>query len=128
MITLKVGLKIKRSKHFSHLGKNKMTTEFTAPSIPAEIDDKLEKQIYNWLKSILPTTEAKITFTKVDGTERVMKCTLEESKLPPVVIKEDAKPRKQSDSTKALSVFDLEKGEWRSFTIKNIKRIELTIG
>jgi hypothetical protein len=105
-----------------------MTTEFNAPSIPAEIDDKLEKQIFNWLKSILPTTEAKITFTKVDGTERVMKCTLEESKLPPVVIKEDAKPRKQSDSTKALRVFDLEKGEWRSFTIKNIKRIELTIG
>jgi hypothetical protein len=48
--------------------------------------------------------------------------------LPPVVIKEDAKPRKQSDSTKALRVFDLEKSEWRSFTIKNIKRIELTIG
>jgi hypothetical protein len=104
-----------------------MTTEFTAPSIPTEIDDKLEKQIYNWLKGILPTTEATITFTKVDGTERVMKCTLEASKLPPAVVKEDAKPRKQSDSTKALRVFDLEKQEWRSFTIKNIKRIELTI-
>jgi hypothetical protein len=25
-------------------------------------------------------------------------------------------------------VFDLEKKEWRSFTIKNIKRIEFTIG
>lgn len=105
-----------------------MTTEFTAPSIPAVIDDKLEKQIHDWLKGVLTTTEATVTFTKVDGTERVMKCTLEADKLPPVVVKEDAKPRKQSDSTKALRVFDLEIKEWRSFTIKNIKRIELTIG
>ena len=100
---------------------------FETPTIPTEIDDKLEKQIYDWLKGILPTTEAIITFTKVDGTERVMKCTLEADKLPPVVVKEDVKPRKQSDSTKALRVFDLEKKEWRSFTIKNLKRIELTI-
>jgi hypothetical protein len=100
---------------------------FEAPTIPTVIDDKLEKQIFNWLKGILPTTEATITFTKVDGTERVMKCTLEANKLPPIVVKEDAKPRKQSDSTKALRVFDLEKQEWRSFTIKNLKRIELTI-
>lgn len=100
---------------------------FEAPTIPAVIDDKLEKQIYDWLKGILPTTEATITFTKIDGTERVMKCTLEADKLPPVVVKEDAKPRKQTDSTKALRVFDLDKKEWRSFTIKNLKRIELTI-
>ena len=100
---------------------------FEAPTIPAVIDDKLEKQIYDWLKGILPTTEATITFTKVDGTERIMKCTLEADKLPPVVIKEDAKPHKQTDSTKALRVFDLDKKEWRSFTIKNLKRIELTI-
>jgi hypothetical protein len=103
-----------------------MTNTFINSVLP-EIDDKLEKQIYNWLKGILPNTEATITFTKVDGTERVMKCTLEADKLPPVVVKEDAKPRKQSDSTKALRVFDLEKQEWRSFTIKNLKRIELTI-
>lgn len=95
-------------------------------TIPA-IDDELEAKLHKWLKGILATTEATITFTKVDGTERVMKCTLEADKLPPVVIKEDAKPRKQSDSTKALRVFDLEKSEWRSFTIKTVKRIELTI-
>ena len=100
---------------------------FEAPTIPTVIDDQLEKQIHDWLKGILPTTEATITFTKVDGTERVMKCTLEADKLPPVVVKEDAKPRKQTDSTKALRVSDLDKKEWRSFTIKNLKRIELTI-
>lgn len=92
-----------------------------------EIDDRVEPLLHQWLKDMLSVTEATITFTKVDGTERVMKCTLEPAKLPPVVINEDAKPRKQSESTKALRVFDVEKNEWRSFTIKNVKRIELTV-
>lgn len=92
-----------------------------------EIDDRVEPLLHQWLKDILSVTEATITFTKVDGTERVMKCTLEPAKLPPVVIKEDAKPRKQSESTKALRVFDIEKNEWRSFTIKNVKRIDLSV-
>ena len=100
---------------------------WTDPNNLVVIDDRIEPQLYKWLKDILTVTEATVTFTKVDGTERVMKCTLEESKLPPVVIKEDAKPRKQSDSTKALRVFDVEKQEWRSFTIKNIKRIQLSL-
>ena len=93
-----------------------------------EINDTVEPMLHKWLKDILTVTEATITFTKVDGSARVMKCTLEASKLPVVELKEDAKPRKQSDSTKALRVFDLEKNEWRSFTIKNIKRIQLTVG
>lgn len=91
------------------------------------IDDRLEPMLHEWLNSMLKVTEATITFIKADGTERVMKCTLEADKLPPVVIKEDAKPRKETTSTKALRVFDIEKNEWRSFTIKNIKRIELSL-
>lgn len=100
---------------------------WTDPNNLVEIDDRVEPMLHAWLKSMLAVTEATITFTKVDGTERVMKCTLESSKLPVVELKEGAKPRKQSDSTKALRVFDLDKGEWRSFTIKNIKRVDLTI-
>lgn len=100
---------------------------WTDPNNLLEIDDRVEPMLHKWLKDMLSVTEATVTFTKTDGSERVMKCTLEASKLPPVVVKEDAKPRKVSDSTKALRVFDLEKGEWRSFTIKNIKRIELSL-
>jgi hypothetical protein len=91
------------------------------------IDDRVEPMLHKWLKDMLQMGPVTVTFTKTDGTERVMKCTLEADKLPPVVVKEDAKPRKVSDSTKALRVFDIEKQEWRSFTIKNIKRIELTL-
>ena len=100
---------------------------WTDPNNLVEIDDRVEPMLHSWLNSMLKVTEATITFTKVDGTERVMKCTLEPGRLPTVVIKEDAKPRKESTSTKALRVFDIEKNEWRSFTIKNIKRIELSL-
>jgi hypothetical protein len=100
---------------------------WTDPNNLVTIDDRVEPMLHKWLKDMLSVTEAKVTFTKVDGSERVMKCTLEANKLPPVVIKEDAKPRKETTSTKALRVFDVEKQEWRSFTIKNIKRIELSL-
>jgi len=100
---------------------------WTDPNNLVTIDDRVEPMLHKWLKSMLSVTEAKITFTKVDGTERVMKCTLESTKLPVVELKEDAKPRKETTSTKALRVFDIEKNEWRSFTIKNIKRIELAL-
>jgi len=101
--------------------------DFTNPDNLKEMTDSMESTLHAWLKSMLHMGPATVTFTKVDGSERVMKCTLQPEDLPPVVIKEGAKPRKESDSTKALRVFDLEKKEWRSFTIKNVKRIELTL-
>jgi hypothetical protein len=78
-----------------------------------------------WLKGMLHVSEGTVTFTKADGTERVMKCTLEESKLPKVELKENAKPRKES--TTSMRVFDLEKNEWRSFTIKSVKNVQFVI-
>lgn len=103
-------------------------TDFTNPENLKEITDSIESTLHAWLKSILHNAPATITFTKVDGTERVMQCTLEADKLPPSVpLAEGKTPRKETTSTKALRVFDLEKKEWRSFTIKNVKRIELDV-
>jgi hypothetical protein len=78
-----------------------------------------------WLKGMLQASEGVVTFTKSDGTERVMKCTLVPEQLPKVEIKEDIKPRKES--TTSMRVFDLEKNEWRSFTIKKVKQVNFTI-
>lgn len=56
----------------------------------------------------------RIVFTKKDGTERAMLCTLSEAKIP-----QDKQPKTQTTSSQtagsALRVFDLEKTEWRSF-------------
>ena len=78
-----------------------------------------------WLKAMLTSSDGVVTFIKSDGTERVMKCTLVPDQLPKVEIKEDAKPRKES--TTSMRVFDTEKNEWRSFTIKKVKQVNFTI-
>jgi hypothetical protein len=87
--------------------------------------DKDWDKFTEWLKGMLAVSEGVVTFTKSDGTERVMKCTLVPEQLPKVEIKEDAKPRKESTTT--MRVFDLEKNEWRSFTIKKVKQVNFTI-
>jgi hypothetical protein len=87
--------------------------------------DKDWDKFTKWLTSMLHISPATVTFTKADGTDRVMKCTLEEDKLPKVELKEGSKPRKES--TTSLRVFDLEKNEWRSFTIKKVKQVNFTI-
>ena len=65
----------------------------------------------------------KVTFTKVDGTERVMRCTLQEAYLPTVVKDETKQPRKKND--KVVAVWDLEKDAWRSFLINSVKDLEV---
>jgi hypothetical protein len=87
--------------------------------------DKDWDRFSEWLKGMLHIGPAIVTFTKADGTDRVMKCTLEEDKLPKVEIKEGAKPRKES--TTSMRVFDLEKNEWRSFTLKKVKQVNISI-
>jgi len=81
----------------------------------------------NWLIGMLKINESvTVTFTKKDGTERVMNCTLKPELLPeakPVV--EGKEPRKES--TTSIRVYDLEKQEWRSFTTKNVTRVEFSI-
>ena len=61
----------------------------------------------------------RITFTKVNGEERVMDCTLQEHMLPET----SESNRKQNEEV--LPVFDINKGEWRSFRLDSVTNIEL---
>lgn len=64
-----------------------------------------------------------VTFTKVDGTERTMPCTLDPAILPAVPVTEDKRvPRKINPDTMRVYVTDI--GEWRSFRIENVISIE----
>ena len=59
-----------------------------------------------------------VTFTKVNGEQRVMTCTLQESVLPPAPATESTKERKGNDAT--VSVWDVNAAGWRSFRIDNV--------
>jgi WYL_2, Sm-like SH3 beta-barrel fold len=62
--------------------------------------------------------ETTVRFTKVDGSEREMRCTLSDVHIPT-----DKHPKtSQSSSTagSAIRVFDLDKSEWRSFRLESL--------
>lgn len=69
------------------------------------------------LKDLLKRKVVQITFKKKDGTERVMKCTLQED-LVPIYEKKTERVKKQNDET--LAVWDLEKDSFRSFKVDSV--------
>jgi hypothetical protein len=81
-----------------------------------------------WLKGLLVDEHAKnlcVVFTKKDGTERELFCTLVEGRIPA-----DKQPKAQEAGSTArvfsddsARVFDTQKQEWRSFRWDSVKRV-----
>ena len=93
-----------------------MTTNvFSGNTKDAEIGRK-------WLIEMLEDQPVEIIFTKKDGTERIMKCTLMEKYLPETVGTGKAK------SDEVLAVYDLENEGWRSFRWDSIKEVHFSLG
>lgn len=78
------------------------------------------------LKQILENGVATVIFTKVDGTEREMKCTLLPEYLP-----QDVAPGQQlltevlpkAENPNILAVWDIESQGWRSFRVDSVKTL-----
>ena len=75
-----------------------------------------------WLISLLEQSPVEVVFTKKDGTERTLKCTLMEKFLPETV----GSDRPRNDET--LAVYDLEKEGWRSFRWDSVKQVNFSLG
>jgi len=67
----------------------------------------------------LKSNVCQVKFTKVSGEERDMLCTLMEDKLPEKHI--TTRIKKPNDSI--LSVWDLDKNDWRAFKIANVEEV-----
>ena len=102
-------------------------------------DDQIKEQIRDWVRGLLSNSEISVTFTKADGTDREMLCTLDGSKIPtkplsptnstvPVdgIVRESKRPRKEPDPH-SIRVYDLEKQEWRSFRFDRLKKVTATL-
>lgn len=63
-----------------------------------------------------------IAFTKVNGEERIMHCTLQEDLLPQQVDIEEAVQRKKPNPD-VLAVWDVEAKGWRSFRWDSLKTV-----
>lgn len=98
----------------------------------SEIDEAAQQQAVkdelnhpnfkSWFKGLLHETEITVTFFKTSGEERTMRCTLEESKIPADKQPKGTSTKKISDAT--ISVFDLDKNDWRSFRFESIKEFD----
>lgn len=76
----------------------------------------------DWLREYLSESKITVTFTKKDGTDRVMECTRNFEQIP--AEKHPKGSTTVNPTSDAVQVFDLEKQEWRSFNTSSIKHIE----
>lgn len=99
-----------------------------------QADDTNKMVIRDWVRSLLQKGPITVTFTKADGTDRDMLCTLDPERLPPPLVQigpvdgivKESKQRKQPDEH-SIRVFDLEKKEWRSFRFDRLKKVTAEI-
>ena len=82
------------------------------------------KEGREWVRGVLRMHETTITFVKKDGSERKMLCTRMENKIPS---EKTPKNSGKAQSEESIAVFDLEKGDWRSFRFDSVKRIEFSL-
>lgn len=79
------------------------------------------------ISSMLRDSIVTVTFTKVDGTERVMKCTLMSEYVP---VNENSASNQillqETGNDSNISVWDVEANGWRSFRINSVKSV--TVG
>ena len=75
------------------------------------------------LREDLHVRVASVTFTKQDGTERKMLCTLKPDMLPKVELNESKKERKVNAPLLVVA-YDLEKQAWRSFNYDTVTNVE----
>ena len=105
-----------------------------------EANDANKSIMCDWVRGSLQQQSITVTFTKADGTDRDMKCTLNweliPEKPPMAVISHSAsiigrvdglvtetkKPRKEPDPA-VVKVYDLEAKAWRSFRMDRLKKI-----
>jgi hypothetical protein len=98
-----------------------MSMEIVYNTAPDDLDvDSRNREI----RSMLHHGVCEVTFTKVNGDIRTMPCTLDSTLLPPQPLKEFHETRLYKPET--LSVWCLDKMEWRSFRVANVTRIVRT--
>ncbi len=80
----------------------------------------------NILLEALKNHECTVTFTKVNGETRVMPCTLKEGIIPTPPVEVASKSTiKRHENQNVVSVWCLDKKEWRSFRVDNVVDLQI---
>lgn len=82
------------------------------------------------LLNLLHDHVLEVTFTKVDGAERVMKCTLKENVIPTPEndgMQQSGFTPKRQVNPNVAAVWDVEANGWRSFRFDSVKDVVLIL-
>ena len=93
-------------------------------------NEKEFDEFKSWTYGILRDKNVKnlcVVFTKKDGSQREMHCTLAEGRIP-----EDKQPKQKEEATSqtagsAVRVFDLDLQEWRSFRWDSVIKVSFDL-
>jgi hypothetical protein len=68
-----------------------------------------------------------VTFTKVDGTERIMRCTLDPKYMPPKMEPENVQEAHKHNkvNTDVIAVWDIQQNGWRSFRVDSVNYVQM---
>ena len=70
-----------------------------------------------------------VTFTKVNGETRVMRCTLRQDLLPQNTdIKHLDEEHKKEQNLAVIAAWDLQANGWRSFRVDSVQYVQSMIG
>jgi hypothetical protein len=88
-------------------------------------DEENREVFKDWIGGVLRMHETYVTFTKKDGTERQMRCTLQEDRLPDIEKSTLTSARKKPEDS--IAVYDLDLGEWRAFRYDSVKEVKFAV-
>ena len=76
------------------------------------------------LNELLRNNVVTVTFTKVNGEERVMTCTLLSEHIPNAP-KANGTVVPRTSNNDVVSVWDINANGWRSFRVNNVKSVSM---
>ena len=66
-----------------------------------------------------------VTFTKVNGDERVMKCTLQPTYIPNAPTQNGELVVEGTSTSNNVAVWDVDANGWRSFRVASVKSVSI---
>ena len=83
--------------------------------------------LYEDLKDFLRDEIIEIAFTKKNGEDRVMKCTLMPKEIPAEMAPKNIGNPPDEENRDYLNVFDVEAQGWRSFILSSVKYVKTNL-
>lgn len=94
---------------------------YNSPVEGLDLDDRNRE-----IRHLLTEHDCEVTFTKIDGTLRTMPCTLRETAIPSKPAELGSKSsEKRLKALDVISVWCLDKQEWRAFKVANVREIRV---